>query len=53
MNKLQEWRTHAYELSVKLCRDYGTQGKMAFKVSAAGDPSIVDGVSSFCVSALV
>lgn len=33
MNKLDEWRRQAYEVAVKLCRDYGRDGKNAFKVS--------------------
>ena len=41
MTKVQEWRPHAYELALKLCRDYGTQGKIAFKVGSSQRPSAV------------
>ena len=33
MNKLDEWRLHAYEIAKRLCREYGKEGRTAFKVS--------------------
>ena len=35
MSKLDYWRWHAYEITLKLCREYGRDenGKNAFKVS--------------------
>ncbi len=34
MNKVDEWRKHAYAVAVKLCKDYGKEGKSAFKVGS-------------------